>query len=94
MGASAQLTADQAYSQKGVMLAPAVVKANPNYKVQVGEFIFEYVETLAGEDNAPKITGMLIDLPIEEIKGYLNDYNRLKLKVQEALSLLTGETKQ
>lgn len=76
------------------MLAPAVVKANPNYKVQVGEFIFEYVETLAGEDNAPKITGMLIDLPIEEIKGYLNDFNRLKLKVNEALSLLTGETKQ
>jgi len=37
----------------------------------VGEIIYEYVEKFAGEDKAPKITGMLIDLPIEEIHGYL-----------------------
>ena len=47
--------------------------ANPNYKHQVGEVIFEFVEKVledkgVQEDRAPKITGMLIDLPIEEIK--------------------------
>jgi len=70
------------------MIAPAVVKQNPNYKTQVGEFIFEYVEKIAGEDNAPKITGMLIDLPTEEIKGYLVDFNRLVEKINEATNLL------
>jgi len=75
------------------MIAPAVVKANPNYKTQVGEFIFEYVEKVAGEDNAPKITGMLIDLPTEEIKGYLVDFNRLVEKINEAKNLL-GTTSQ
>ena len=29
---------------------------------------------LAGEENAPKITGMLIDLPIEDIQAYLMTY--------------------
>jgi soluble cytochrome b562 len=46
------------------------------------------VEKVAGEDNAPKITGMLIDLPIEEIKGYLHDFNRLVEKINEAKNLL------
>ena len=43
---------------------------------------------MAGEDRAPKITGMLIDLPIPEIKAYLVDFNRLKYKVMEANDLL------
>jgi hypothetical protein len=50
--------------------------------------IYEFVEKLAGEEKAPKITGMLIDLPIEEIKGYLGDYAKLEEKVREANSLL------
>lgn len=64
---------------------------NPNYKNSVGEFIFEYVEKSAGEEKAPKITGMLIDLPIEEIKGYLTDYAKLEEKIREASTLLQGE---
>jgi len=75
------------------MIAPAVVPSNPNYKTQVGEFIFEFVEQVAGEDNAPKITGMLIDLPIPEIKGYLLDFQRLVEKINEAKNLL-GTTGQ
>lgn len=54
----------------------------------MGEFIFEYVEKLAGEEKAPKITGMLIDLPIEDIQGYLTDYSKLEEKTREALNLL------
>jgi len=63
----------QEYLIKSVPLVPAVNVANPNYKHQVGEVIFEFVEKVledkgVQEDRAPKITGMLIDLPIEEIK--------------------------
>jgi hypothetical protein len=81
----------QEYLQKGYSLLPAVVPQNPNYKAQVGEFIYEYVEKIAGEEMAPKITGMLIDLPIEEIKGYLVDFGKLQIKVNEAKNLLTQQ---
>jgi hypothetical protein len=69
-------------------LVPAVVPQNPNYKEQVGEFIYEYVEKIAGDEKAPKITGMLIDLPMEEIRGYLTDYSKLQGKISEAHQLL------
>lgn len=76
------------YQALGFKLVPAVVPQNPNYKGQVGEFIYEYVEKIAGEERAPKITGMLIDLPIPEIQGYLVDFSKLQQKVSEASSLL------
>jgi hypothetical protein len=85
-----QMPLPQQYAQKGIFLLPAVVKSNPNYKNQVGEFIFEYVERIAGEQKAPKITGMLIDLPIEEIQGYLQDFSKLEEKIREADALLGG----
>jgi hypothetical protein len=69
-------------------LLPAVVPQNPNYKNQIGEFVYEFVEEIAGEDRAPKITGMLIDLPLEEIKGYLLDFGKFNAKIQEANILL------
>ena len=77
-----------AYNQKGFNLLPAVVLENPNLKQMVGEFIYGFVEEFVGEAAAPKITGMLIDLPIEEIKAYLYDYGRLYVKVGEAIGLL------
>ncbi len=45
-----------------------IVPSEPNYKAIAGEFIYEYVEKFVGDHRAPKITGMLIDLPIDEIK--------------------------
>jgi hypothetical protein len=33
--------------------------------------IFDFVRALIGAEKAPKVTGMLIDLPIEEIRKYL-----------------------
>jgi Poly-adenylate binding protein, unique domain len=78
-----------AYNQRGFQIIPAVVPTNPNLKQFVGEFIYEFVEKFVGEDKAPKITGMLIDLPLEEIKGYLFDFFKLQFKIQEAMHLLT-----
>jgi len=54
----------------------------------VGEVIYEFVEKIAGDEKAPKITGMLIDLPIEEIQGYIQNYSKLEEKVREANALL------
>jgi Poly-adenylate binding protein, unique domain len=76
------------YHQNGVRLIAAVNINNPHYKTQIGEFIYEYVEKIAGEDKAPKITGMLIDLPLPEIISYLQDFNKLNIKINEANSLL------
>jgi len=70
------------YLQQSQRLIPAVDKANPNYKAQVGEVIYEYVEKISDENLAPKITGMLIDLPIEDIKAYLSNFSILEEKVK------------
>lgn len=43
---------------------------------------------MVGEEKAGKITGLLIDLPIDEIKAYLYDFNRLVHKVGEANNFL------
>ena len=44
-------------------------------KEQVGSAIFEFVNMFVPQDKAPKITGMLIELPVEQIKQYLSDFN-------------------
>ena len=67
---------------------PAVNPQNPNYKNMIGEFIYEYVEKFVGEERAPKVTGMLIDLPTDEIKGYLYDLTKLHQKASEAVNVL------
>ena len=53
-----------------------------------GEYIYEYVSRMVGEEKAGKITGLLIDLSIDEIKAYLYDFNRLLYKVGEANNFL------
>ena len=40
-------------------------------KDTVGNFIYEYVEKWVGNQFAGKITGMILDLPLEEIKRVL-----------------------
>ena len=45
----------------------AVNEINPNYKPTVGSAIFEFVGRRVGMQFAPKITGMLIDLPLQQI---------------------------
>jgi hypothetical protein len=65
------------YNLRAFGFLPAIVPQNPHYKELVRHFINEYVEKLVGNVRAPKITGMLIDLPIEEIKAYLRDFTKL-----------------
>lgn len=57
-------------------------------KEQVGSAIFEFVTLVVPQEKAPKITGMLIELPVDQIKAYLGDYNAFIAKVQEADELI------
>ena len=75
------------YTETSKILA-AVTPANPNVRTDVGQIIFRFVVNLIGQEKAPKITGMLIDLPIEEIKGYLYDFAKLYQKIGDAVNLL------
>ena len=76
------------YNKSGFQYVPMVKKDNSNYKTIVSEFIYEYVESIVGDQIAPIITATLVDLPIEEIKAYLYDFETLKAKITDAVTLL------
>lgn len=62
----------QVYFAKTHLIIPALNERNLQYKQQVGTVIFDFVVKNVGEQLAPKITGMLIDLPLADIYQYLN----------------------
>lgn len=72
------------YEQQAQRLIPACVENNPHLQEQVGQCIFDYIHQLVGPEQAPKITGMLIDLPIPQQKQFLMSYENLQTKVHEA----------
>jgi len=76
------------YQQLAAKLLPACTERNKHLKEQVGQMIFPFIQKLIPQNRAPKITGMLIELPIDQIKGYLMQYEILCAKVQEANSLI------
>jgi hypothetical protein len=43
-----------------------------------------------GEDLAPKITGMIIDLPLPDLLSVVNNYDQLMAKVNEGKTLLNS----
>eukprot|EP00351_Strombidinopsis_sp_SopsisLIS2011_P001952 CAMPEP_0116882214 /NCGR_PEP_ID=MMETSP0463-20121206/14409_1 /TAXON_ID=181622 /ORGANISM="Strombidinopsis sp, Strain SopsisLIS2011" /LENGTH=465 /DNA_ID=CAMNT_0004535101 /DNA_START=398 /DNA_END=1798 /DNA_ORIENTATION=+ len=56
-------------------IMPSIQEANHKYKEQVGNCIYDFVLQQVGQERAPKVTGMLIDLPIEEIKMYMANFD-------------------
>ena len=50
--------------------------------------IYDFVQMVCGDKMAPKVTGMLIELPIDQIKQYLESFDVLQMRVNEALQLL------
>jgi hypothetical protein len=85
---------EQAFYHNTLKLVPSVVPANPHMKQQVGNAIFDFVTKLKGNTFAPKITGMLIDLPHEEIKLFLQNYGEFVKKVNDAGNLLQVQAGQ
>jgi hypothetical protein len=54
----------------------------------VGNTIYKYVEKIVGEQKAPKITGMLIDLPEIELNFSISNWNNFCQKVKSAYELI------
>jgi hypothetical protein len=76
---------------KTMPIYAAITEINPSYKQTVGSTIFEFVTKLVGPTFAPKITGMLIDLPILEIQRYVTNFDLLAQRVQQAQVLLQNQ---
>jgi hypothetical protein len=70
-----------------VPILDIVNEMNPNYKKIVGNAIFEFVQSLV-ESFAPKVTGMLIDIPAAEIQMYLVNFDHFLQCVSHATQLL------
>lgn len=62
---TANMTVAQKYQAAASKYIAAVDERNPHMKEQVGNTIYEYITELVGQQKAPKITGMLINLPLE-----------------------------
>lgn len=58
---------------------------------KIGEEIYNYVLEKAGEESAPKITGMIIDLPFQDLITSIQTYEGLQEKIQEGLDLLQDD---
>lgn len=74
----------QQYELQTQRLIPACVEQNVHLQEQVGQCVYDYIHQLVGPEQAPKITGMLIDLPIPQQKQFLMSYENLQAKVHEA----------
>jgi len=58
---------------------------------KVGEEIYSYVLEKSGEESAPKITGMIIDLPFADLMNSVQTWEGLQEKIQEGLDLLKDD---
>jgi len=85
---TANMSPHQKYVSVTQKLLPSVTERNVYLKDQVGQAIYEFVAMMVPADRAPKITGMLIELPIEQIKGYMQSLDALSAKVTEAQALI------
>ena len=88
------MTPDQKYQTITQKLLPSVTERNPYLKDQVGQAIFEFVNMMVPPERAPKITGMLIELPVDQIKAFMGNLNSLRAKVSEATDLIDHAEKQ
>lgn len=91
---TANMSPQQRYFASCQRLLPSVQERNPLLKDQVGQAIFEYVNMMVAPERAPKITGMLIELPVDQIKQYMQSLDALKHKVDEATVLIDNAEKQ
>merc|ERR1719389_190777 len=90
---SQQMTMEQRYLLACHQIINAVTPENPNYKDQVGTVLYEYITALVGP-KAPKVTGMIIDLPVEDIRRVMQDWTLLSTRVQQASELLDQQQMQ
>lgn len=61
-------------------------------KELVGDEIYEFVEKIVGEKEAPKVTGMIIDLPNKDLFAILHNFKQFSDKVNEGLKLIKSSS--
>ena len=79
---------DHAPPVRASRLLPAINERNPYLRDQVGGCIFEFIKLMVPAERVPKITGMLIELPVDMIKQYMSSFEALQAKVTEANELI------
>ena len=78
----------QDFYGKTLPIYNAINEINPNYKNIVGTHIFQFVSEIGGPALAPKVTGMLIDLPVHEIQRYCTNYDQFVQRITQAKQML------
>lgn len=68
--------------------------SGPDRNNFVGNNIFAAIQQAYGEENAPRITGMLLDENAVNFKQLLSDNEYFRLKVNEAYTLLMNSLSQ
>lgn len=68
-----------------------VVETLPNDKELLGERLFPLVEQ-KNPKNASKITGMLLEMEVDQIQSIIRDQSQLDKWISEAVKVLTGQT--
>jgi len=63
--ANANMTVAQKFQLSAGKFINAIDERNPLMKDQVGNTIYEFITDMVGPTKAPKITGMLINLPLD-----------------------------
>ena len=89
-----QLPLDQKFIADCHKILPAMIPDNPNHKNQAGTIFYEYIKNFLGAEKAPKITGMLIDLQLEDIKLMMSNWNHFCQRVKQADDVLSGRPTQ
>lgn len=75
---------------QGMFMSPEFKNAKKkDRKEMIGNVIYKHVEKLVGEGKAPKITGMLIDLPDAELNYSISQWVNFEQKVMSAFGLIT-----
>lgn len=89
-----QVSIDSQFLQECHTILPAMVQENPNHKEQAGTVFFNFVTKIVGTEKAPKITGMLIDLQLQDIKQMMTDWQFFNTRVRQAEAVLTRQQRQ
>ena len=60
---------------------------NPGYKAQLATVLHDYIVEKVGRKE-PRVSGMIFELPIKDIKSLLQDYQLFELWVDHASNLI------
>ena len=85
-----ELAVDEQFVLATHRILPAVIPENPRHKEQVGTVIYDFVVKIVGVENAPKITGMMLELPVTEMQAILKDWNLFNTRLHQAKEILEG----